>query len=92
MSEDSGEEGKARPLEASAERRNWTRNGRRVRDMMVEAASVIKLAVGIVSALSALFLAAIGAGSVGYAAYQDFKAQIARDSTPPAMVKQKETK
>lgn len=78
----------AKLLEVTDERRK-RRRGRRVDDVMLGTAHIIKLAVGIVSALSAFFLAAIGAGSVGYAAWQDFKTQMARDATPPAMVKPK---
>lgn len=52
----------------------------------------IKLATGIITVSSAAFLAAVGAGSLGYAAWQDFKYQMAHDKVPRAMAEQIEEK
>jgi len=82
----------AKLVDVNEERRKWTRNGRRIKDALAEANSVIKLVTGMVGELLKLFLAAVGAGGLGYAMWQDTKSDIARHATPPALVKPQEGK
>ena len=86
----------AKLLEVSDNAQKPRSHGRRGMDKvayaLLEIQRVIKLAGGVVGELSKFFLAAVGAGSLGYAAWQDFKSDMARNATPPALVKPKEAK
>lgn len=75
----------AKLLDASEERRKRTRNGRRTRDFLVEADSIIKLISKMVAEVLKLLLWAISAGMLVETAMQEWRIQHSKFKTPPAL-------
>lgn len=69
----------------SDERKSRQSHGRRWYDDLTSTVTGVgKLAVAVISTCLLVYMAGIGAYTVGYAKWQEHKSDIARNATPPA--------